>query len=348
MSTLPTAYIATQGSRIRLDGPALVVTHTDGSTAQVQLGLIAGLVLLGAIEITSAAQLALADRGIGCVFATRGGRIRGILAPQSQLQSSRRMLQYQLESQRTAAADAPRPLAIAHSIVHAKIQAMLGLMTQHHRSHDDTDLAVPIQALRRLLESAERAPSIDILRGYEGAAAAQYFAAFPAFCRTELTTDRRTRRPPKDPMNAALSLGYGLLVGELTATLLARGLDPHLGLLHPPADGRPSLALDLVEPLRHAIVDRLALRAANRREITVADFEPVESAEGAGVHFNDAGRARFLHLYQAAMSAPLTGVSSTPRCARWLISNAVEEYELALEGTPRSDDAAVSEIAQLP
>ena len=74
-------------------------------------------------------------------------------------------------------------------------------------------------------------------------------------------------------MNSALSFGYALIVGELTATLHARGLDPALGLMHPPTDGRPSLALDLVEPLRHAIIDRLVLRAANRRELLASDFE---------------------------------------------------------------------------
>jgi len=354
MSIAPVAHIASQGSRIRLDGGTLVVTQPDESSTHLQIGLIGGLVLLGAVEISTGAQLALADRGIACVFATRGGRVRGVLAPPSKIQSDRRQLQYELERERDASATATRPLVFAQRVVMEKIEAMLGIVTQHQRSHDDVHLTMPIRRMRRLLEGVQHAVSIDALRGYEGASAAQYFGCLPFLCRSELKTQFRSRRPPKDPINAALSLGYGLLVGELTATILARGLDPSLGVLHPPTDGRPSLALDLVEPLRHAIVDRLVLRAANRNELLQSDFVAVETDQGAGFHFTDTGRGKFLRLYQTAMGASISGAGAnagaTPRDARWLISNAVEAYESTLGGKSVAPtlDLEVSESLLVP
>ena len=366
MPTLPTAYIARQGSRVRLDGGCLLIEHPEHPAARLQLGLVGAVVALGSIDFTTAALTALADRGIGCAFASRTGRLRAaVLAPSARHQSLRAR-QHRLEAERAAhdaGAAAPRVLTLARATIHAKLDAQLGLLTQHHRTHDDIDLAGPIAVIRALQDRSANADSIERLRGYEGAAAARYFAAMPALCRTELTTATRSRQPPQDEVNAALSFGYSLLVNELTTTLHARGLDPGLGLLHPPADGRPSLALDLIEPLRHAIVDRLVLRAANRRELRPTDFEraadhdPDDEPRGeashaqgrTGIRFTDAGRARFLGLYHDAMCAGLgEGPSATSRNARSLIGAVVEGYELALgadgapETAPPSDSASIA------
>jgi len=172
-------------------------------------------------------------------------------------------------------------------------------------------------------------------------------------------------------MNAALSFGYTLLVNEVHAGILARGLEPTLGILHPPRGTRPSLALDLVEPLRHAIIDRLVLRASNRRELCASDFErcteeaidagddprgeagtvlddasgpdsphlgehrQTETIAESGFRFTNEGRARFLHLYHAAMDAPVAiaageGAQPWQGRTRDLIARAIVSYELEL------------------
>ena len=341
MPTLPTAFIAIQGSRVRLDGGTLVIEQPElpGSTCSptptLQLGHLGAVVALGRVDFTSAALTALADRGIGCVLASQSGRLRAAIVAPSTRHADLRGTQHAIESERRASQAAPRPAAIARNIICDKLDAMIGILAQHHRTHADVDLAHPIAHIRALRERAEHADSIDRLRGFEGAAAASYFSAMPALCRGELTTSTRTRQPPQDEINAALSFGYSLLVNELTCTLHARGLDPALGVMHPPADGRPSLALDLVEPLRHAIVDRLVLRATNRRELVPSDFERAADECGglAGVRMTHGGRAKFLQLYQAAMGAccgdPRTG-ATPPRTARSLLADMVEGYERAL------------------
>jgi CRISPR-associated protein Cas1 len=340
MPTLPTAIVARQGARVHLDGGRLLIEHPDLPTATLPLGQIGGLVLLGRVECSTGALLALADRGLACVLATGGGRVRAVIAPPTQRGAALRGAQHMLEASRASSDGcAPAPLRIARSIVVAKLDAILGILAQHHRTHADVELSGPINAIRTCRERAADSESIDRLRGFEGAAAAQYFAAFPAICRGELSTSTRTRQPPRDPVNAALSFGYSLIVGELSAVIIARGLDPALGFLHPPADGRPSLALDLVEPLRHAIIDRLVLRAANRRELVRSDFEaatpdteyaPEPPALSDGVRFTDAGRAKFLRLYHEAMEGEIVTADRPPRPTRTLLSAAVEAYELEL------------------
>ena len=53
----------------------------------------------------------------------------------------------------------------------------------------------------------------------------------------------RNRRPPRDPVNALLSLAYSLLAKDLTVACYAVGFDPYVGFYHQPRFGRPALAL---------------------------------------------------------------------------------------------------------
>ena len=73
------------------------------------------------------------------------------------------------------------------------------------------------------------------------------------------------------------------------------GLDPQVGYLHALRPGRPALALDLMEELRPAVVDRLALRMINRRQIRVEHFDEMP---GGAVSLNEAGRRATLVAYQ--------------------------------------------------
>ena len=97
---------------------------------------------------------------------------------------------------------------------------------------------------------AQQSAGIDSLRGIEGAAAAAYFEAFTSLFPPSLEFTGRNKRPPRDPVNACLSLAYTLVHFEAVAASYAAGLDPLLGLYHEPAFGRESLASDLIEPLR--------------------------------------------------------------------------------------------------
>lgn len=85
----------------------------------------------------------------------------------------------------------------------------------------------------------------------EGAGAAAYFGCFGHLLRApEITFSGRNRRPPRDPVNVLLSLGYTLLANVIQTQVHLAGLDPYLGSLHGVAYGRPSLVLDLMEEFR--------------------------------------------------------------------------------------------------
>ena len=128
-------------------------------------------------------------------------------------------------------------------------------------------------------------------------AAAVYFGVFGAMLRGDpgLTFEKRTRRPPRDPLNALLSFLYTLLTADCRAALEAVGLDSQVGFLHALRPGRPALALDLVEELRPLLADRLALTLVNRRQLQFDDFEV---RPGGAVTLADAARRTVLVAYQ--------------------------------------------------
>lgn len=105
----------------------------------------------------------------------------------------------------------------------------------------------------------------------------------------------RSRRPPRDPVNAVLSFLYTLLTHDCRSALESVGLDPTVGFLHQDRPGRPSLALDLVEEFRPVLADRLALSLFNRRQLAAKDFR---GQDNGGVLLSDEARKTVLVVYQ--------------------------------------------------
>ena len=130
-------------------------------------------------------------------------------------------------------------------------------------------------------------PELVHIRGIEGDAARIYFRALEqVVAATELGFSSRTRRPPRDPINALLSFCYGLVVTECTGALESVGLDYQMGFFHRPRAGRPSLALDLAEELR-ALMDRFVVSLVRRRQIGSGSFK---CTPGGGVYLRDDAR----------------------------------------------------------
>jgi CRISPR-associated protein Cas1 len=116
-------------------------------------------------------------------------------------------------------------------------------------------------------------PCLDLeaVRGLEGSAAAAYFRALAAVMPPALGFTARVRRPPRDPVNVLLSLGYTLLISAAVRACHVAGLDPMIGFLHSIEHGRPALACDLIEPLRPR-VDRLAWELFRQRTLLPEHF----------------------------------------------------------------------------
>lgn len=127
---------------------------------------------------------------------------------------------------------------------------------------------------------------------------------------TTFTLERRTRRPPQDPINALLSLAYSALTRDWTTTLHKVGLDPFLGFYHAPRYGKPALALDLMEPFRPVIADSVVVSVINNREISASDFFEREG----GVYLKTDARRSFYAAYERRMGTQITHPLFGYRC----------------------------------
>lgn len=180
----------------------------------------------------------------------------------------------------------------------------------NHSAYDKVEDSA--ETLRRLAIRASSSSEINSLRGLEGDGAAVYFDAFPHLIlnkEPQFTFNVRNRRPPTDPINAMLSLGYSLLANECTSALEGVGLDPAIGFMHTLRPGRPSLALDLMEEMRSYIVDRLVISLVNTRQVNPSDFklhtDPSDSKK-VSVFFTDSGLKKFLAAWQAKKKTEFT------------------------------------------
>ncbi len=160
--------------------------------------------------------------------------------------------------------------------------------------------------LASLRDQTNDATELDRLRGLEGAAAALYFGHFTTMLKgtagEHFDFHGRNRRPPRDPLNALLSLAYSMLAKELTGICHVVGLDPFIGFFHQPRYGRPALALDLMEEFRPLIADSVALSLLNRQELGPSDF--IQTTRGC--FLTDNGRRQFWRAWFRRLDTEIT------------------------------------------
>lgn len=292
-------YVQQQGTKVGLDGDSLVVRDRDGKKlADVGMPLTSQVVLVGNVQISSQAMRELFIREIPVTYMGYGGRILGITETLSHNNIEVRRSQFRI------ADDRHRSLVFARGFVRTKILNCRTLL----RRNGEGDVSRPLRELHESAERAKEAASIEELLGIEGNAASVYFKHFSRMLKPQEGEEAafdftvRTRRPPKDPVNALLSLGYSLLARDMTFAARAAGLEPLLGFYHQPRHRRPALSLDLMEEFRPVIADSIVLFAINTGEIRADDF--VQS--GLGVCLRPEARGRFISAYERRMAEEVT------------------------------------------
>ncbi len=279
-------YLTEQGSRLARDGHLLVVSREGETLARVPAGLVEQVVVFGNISITTPALTYLLRKGIDCVFLSQDGHYFGRLVAASSRFGLLRQAQYRTLS------DEGLRLAVARSLVVGKLANYRWHL--RHWGASKPDLAVLGEYERR----AASADGLAALRGLEGQGTAAYFAALRSVLPPHMTMWRRTKRPPKDPVNSLLSLGYTLLAYVAWSVVELVGLDPFGGFLHAVVYSRPSLALDLIEEFR-TLVDHFVVRAVLAGEYSPREFV----ARDGGVFLSDDARKRYLQSFQEEVLA---------------------------------------------
>ncbi len=295
-------YLNTQGLRVGKTGGVLRIKERDKVVQDARIHEICQVNLMGNIQIsTQAVQELCRDETPICYF-SQGGWFYGVTTGLNTKNVLLRKAQFQLAEEEWFCR------RIARRLVTGKIRNQRTMLMRNH-------IEPPDRALRRLkylAGRAETADSLDELLGIEGLAARIYFGLFAGMLKRGGEWDgeaavgfdfqARNRRPPRDPVNALLSLGYSLLTKDLTVACYAVGFDPMIGFYHQPRHGRPALALDLMETLRPLIADSAVLSAVNTRMVSARDFVTA----GQAVALTPGGRKNFFRAYEARMDTLVT------------------------------------------
>ncbi|WP_254721663.1 CRISPR-associated endonuclease Cas1 [Kovacikia minuta] len=225
---------------------------------------------------------------------------------------------------------------MAREIVQGKIGNSKQLLLRLNRKRQLPEVAAAIDGLSQDLEAVsqpEKTATLDQIRGYEGAAAARYFAALskliinPGFPMTQ-----RAFHPPIDPINSLLSFGYTLLYNNVFSLLLAEGLNPYLGNLHGAERPKAYLAFDLMEEFRSIIVDSFVMKLVNKKILSPTDFSYPNQA--GGVYLTDPARRIFLKHFEARICEKTSYPDLKEQVSyRRVIQLQIQQYSKALLGS---------------
>ena len=293
-----TAYVAQKGAVVRREGELLNVYVGGKREGQIAVHDLAQIVLMGNVLLTPGALDLLIERRVDTVLLTLHGKYRARLVGPGSHHITLRIAQYE------TLRDAGRALGIAKAVVRGKIANQRTLLMRHARQGGEESLRRACVSMQAAGERLELAGTLDEARGCEGSAAAAYFRVFGALIKKEgFRFDGRNRRPPMDPVNALLSLGYTFLANAVEAAVHVVGLDAYLGALHAPEAGRPSLVCDLEEEFRAPVVDALVLAAIHREAVVAGDFE--DAGEGEPVVMKPEAVKTMARLFERRLARPV-------------------------------------------
>ena len=327
---MTTLFIDRREALIEAEAGTLTIRSSDGGLWRTPLAPVERVVLRGPARISTGAIAAIAGAGSGLVVLSgRRSEPAGTLLGRPHADAAIRLGQFRL------ALDQDTRRRIARLIVRHKLVGQARLLRAALQRRPDRRLPLKrgLDALAETLSRLHAAEPLSLaqLSGFEGAGAAAYFEAFATLFPPSLGFVARNRRPPRDPVNAVLSLAYTLGHFEAVREAHLAGLDPAVGFLHALAPGRDSLACDLIEPLR-PVFDRLVWRLFAEEVLRKAHF----SRDGEACLLGKAGRLAF---YAAWEQAFLPARRLLRRGLRPLVRAARAAAQDLLEPTP---DAASS------
>lgn len=316
-------YVRKHGARVQSDDKALSVLFDSKELSRSLFTDVSHICLMGNVQITTqCVKKALSESVPVCYFSARGS-FYGMTQSMSNSNAHYRRAQY-------LSLTGPKPLDVCRTVVHAKLRNQRNIIMKRVRS----EKRVPLRQLKILADKALITSTLEELRGIEGAGASAYFSCLGDMLASERNTDNlnfevRTRRPPTDPVNAMLSYGYSLLSKELSVAIFSSGLDPMQGFYHKDRIGRPSLALDLMEPFRPVFVDSLVIGMINRGQVTTDDF----IFSDGSVSMRSCFQKKFISSWEKRLSKPWKLANSNKKTdCRGMIQRTVKDLASFLIG----------------
>lgn len=286
-----TLYIDNSNIYLKKRDGRILVQKENETIHDIPMNAVDQIIIIGNAQISTQLINELLERRIPVYFSTSYGKCLGWLNPVYNKNCIMRIKQFK-------GFDSPEfCLRIAKEIVRGKLINSRVLLMRYYRSIKNDNIKRHAGKIREYISNISKANSIEELMGIEGIGSREYFICFKLLINDEslcFDFEKRTRRPPKDPVNAMLSYTYTLLTNEVKNEIIRVGLDPYIGFFHSNVYGRPALALDIMEEFRQIIADSVVLTAINKKMINSNDFDWKMGA----CLLNEIGRKKLFSMYR--------------------------------------------------
>lgn len=256
-------YICEQGAVVGGEGNRLQIKYKDGMVKTLPIETLESIELFGRIQVSTSCMTECLKRGVTVGFFSTTGAYYGRLSSTNHVHVERQRLQ--------TAMSVDFCLGLSKRLVSGKISNQMVMVRRYNR-YKEMNLEEDLKGMNRILEKVEQCKKIEELMGYEGAAARIYFSCLGKLIDREFYFEGRNRRPPKDPFNSLISLGYAIILNEIYGKIEGKGLNPYFGVLHQDREKHPTLASDLMEEWRAVMIDSLAMSLLNGHELKADDF----------------------------------------------------------------------------
>jgi CRISP-associated protein Cas1 len=296
---LRTLYLMEDGCTLGKESERLVVRKQEKVLQEVPAIKVDQILVFGNSQITTPAMTYCLMERIPIVLLSGKGRYYGVV---DSLDTDPVLLQ---RDQFAKSADPEFCLHIARAIVRGKLANMRLVLRRYARKREASLLHHTDTVLQGYTAAIEKAETLDQVRGYEGITSKTYFEGMRALLPPAWGFERRVRQPPTDPVNSLLSYGYTLLFYNIYALIRARGLNAHVGFLHPLRSGHPALVSDLMEEFRALVIDALMLSLVLNDRLAPSDFLLPQTPDSPCL-LSDAARKQVIHAFEKKMNATVT------------------------------------------
>ena len=278
------------GKFLGVENAQIVVREKGKVIHSEQPSKLRQVLFSGKGSLSTEAVQTLSKNGVEIVFIDFRGKVTARISPPLLRTVQTRREQYK-------AYDDWRSTHISRAMISAKVRnqaSTLRTLAKSRKGQDDESAgrlqnaatAITEKILPELDKITGTKAAIDVTRGtimgLEGAAGQEYWTAMKTVFPPEFNFGGRSGRGAKDPINAMLNYGYGILLGEVGRVIHLSGLDPYAGFLHADRPGKPSMVLDLMEEFRQHLVDKSVIKLVTKKQ--VRPEEGLEKLAGTEYH----------------------------------------------------------------
>ena len=281
-------YVTENTAEIGIADNYAYAKYKDGMIVKVPFETLESISIFGRAQISTQCVQKCLSRGIPVAYYSKGGSYFGRLHSTGHVKVERQRIQAGLIHSDLA-------LVLSKKILTSKIHNQIIVLKRYARSQN-IDLSEECVAMAVSQKHIEKCETVSQIMGYEGNAARIYFKCLGRLVLPEFSFEKRSRRPPRDPFNSMLSLGYSILMNEIYGKIENRGLHPYFGFMHEDRENHPTLASDLMEEWRAVIVDSLVMSLVNGREIQKGHF--VRGVDDPGIYLTKEGMSIFIQKFE--------------------------------------------------